>query len=202
MYFYDINKKVFLVSGIHEIPTDVIPVSENEFKFLVNGRAKGKEIVLMNNSLTLTPSKPSSFHNWNGTEWILDEVAKAEFKRTMQEVMREKIISKRNEILSGGVFVPEFGKNVDTDATALSNYTQMKADFDLNGKDNEYTLIFSDYSFKSITFDEFKILWNAVKNHKEKAYENGAMHIALMMQEENPEEYDFSSFWQGVNDEK
>lgn len=202
MYFYDINKKVFLVNGIHDIPTDAISVSENEFKFLVDGRAKGKEIVLMNNSLTLTPFKPSSYHNWNGTEWILDEVAKAEFKRTMQEVMREKIISKRNEILSGGVFVPEFGKNVDTDEIALSNYVQMKADFDLNGKDNEYTLIFSDYSFKQLTFDEFKILWNAVKNHKEKCYENGAMHIALMMQEENPEEYDFSSFWQGVNDEK
>lgn len=202
MYYYDIRNNTFLVNGIHEIPADAISVSENEFKFLVAGRAKGKEIVLMNNSLTLTPPKPSPYHNWNGTEWILDEVAKAEFKRTMQDVMSEKIIAKRNEILSGGVFIPEFGKKVDTDEIALSNYVQMKADFDLNGKDNEYTLIFSDYSFKSITFDEFKILWNAVKNHKEKCYENGAMHIALMMQEENPEEYDFSSFWQGVNDEK
>lgn len=176
--------------------------NQDEINSISESITGGGEVWSENGVLKWSGKAPTLFHNWNGTEWILDEVAKAEFKRTMQDVMREKIIAKRNEILSGGVFVPEFGKRVDTDATALSNYTQMKADFDLNGKDNEYTLIFSDYSFKSITFDEFKILWNAVKDHKEKCYENGAMHIALMMQEENPEEYDFSSFWQGVNDEK
>lgn len=137
MYFYDINKKAFLVNGIHEIPTNAIAVSEEEFKVFIDEREKGREIVLINNSLTLTPAKPSSFHNWNGTEWILDEAAKVEFKRAMQETMRAKIIAKRDEILNGGVFIPEFGKRVDTDAAALSNYVQIKADFDLNGKDNE-----------------------------------------------------------------
>lgn len=197
MYFYDINRKVFLVEGIHEIPSDSIPVREKDFYFLINGRASDKEIILMNNNLTLTPPKPSHLHYWNGTEWILDETQKAEFKRAMQETMRAKIVAKRDEMLNGGVFIPEFGKTVDTDATALSNYVQMKADFDLNGTDNDYTLIFSDFSFKAINFDEFKILWNAVKKHKERCYENATMHITLMLQEENPEDYDFSEFWQG-----
>lgn len=150
----------------------------------------------------ITENRPSKKHHWNGTEWILDETQKAEFKRTMQETMRAKIVAKRDEMLNGGVFIPEFGKTVDTDATALSNYVQMKADFDLNGVDNEYVLIFSDFSFKAISFDEFKILWNAVKTHKERCYENATMHITLMLQADEPEKYDFSEFWQGEPHEK
>lgn len=80
MYYYDIRNNTFLVNGIHEIPADAISVSENEFKFLVAGRAKGKEIVLMNNSLTLTPPKPSPYHNWNGTEWEVSNEKLAEIK--------------------------------------------------------------------------------------------------------------------------
>lgn len=180
-----------------------ILLTDKQYQALLIGESQGKSIQVDGNGYpVLASQKPSNFHQWNGTEWILDEAQKAEFKRAIQETMRARIVAKRDEMLNGGVFIPEFGKSVDTDAAALSNYVQIKADFDLNGKDNEYTLIFSDYSFKPLTFDEFKILWNAVKNHKEKCYENATMHITLMLQADEPEHYDFSGFWQEVNDEK
>ena len=96
---FDVSALFPLNASVAEIDTDLSDVTGLYFI--------GDKLV--------TAKKPSKYHSWNGKTWILDEVAKAEFKRTMQEVMREKIISKRNEILSGGVFVPEFGKNVDTD---------------------------------------------------------------------------------------
>ena len=176
--------------------------TQDEIDKISESLTNGGSVWLEHGILKYTGKAPTSFHKWNGTEWILDEDKKAEFKRAMQETMRAKIVAKRDEMLNGGVFIPEFGKTVDTDATALSNYVQMKADFDLNGVDNEYVLIFSDFSFKAISFDEFKILWNAVKTHKERCYENATMHITLMLQADEPEKYDFSEFWQGEPHEK
>lgn len=193
----------FYFSGLNEVPKGAVKISEEKYNELLTGQNNGKSIQTdVTGYPVLAEEKPSNFHHWNGTEWILDETQKAEFKRAMQETMRAKIVAKRDEMLNGGVFIPEFGKTVDTDATALSNYVQMKADFDLNGVDNEYVLIFSDFSFKAISFDEFKILWNAVKTHKERCYENATMHITLMLQADEPEKYDFSEFWQGEDHEK
>lgn len=94
MYFFDLKEKVFLVQGIHNIPSGAIPVSEGEYQKLVDGRAKGGEIVLIGNALSLTPPRPSPYHTWNGTEWAINKaqqqaVVSAEKSAKLAEINRK-----------------------------------------------------------------------------------------------------------------
>lgn len=93
-YFYDLTTKSFLVEGIHDIPSDAIPVSETEYSYLVKGRNNRKEIIIMNGSLTLTSIKPSNYHQWDGVQWILPKaqqqaVISAEKSAKLAEINRK-----------------------------------------------------------------------------------------------------------------
>lgn len=194
-YFYDITKQAFLVEGIHQIPDSAIEVNEQEYQALIDGRAKGKAIIVMNGTLTLTSVKPSAYHSWNGSQWVLSEENQRVEKAGRQARMRAMINAKRDACVNGGVYVPAIDKWVDTDDNGRATLVEIKADFDLNGKDSTYTLICADNTAKTITFDEFKAVWDAVKNLKEAMFENAYMHKVLMMATDNPLEYDYSVGW-------
>ncbi|WP_265410862.1 hypothetical protein [Actinobacillus pleuropneumoniae] len=98
MYFYDLQKKTFLVSGVHQIPANAITVSEKEFTLLIEGRNKGREIVLMNNTLTLTSPRPSQAHEWNGREWVISQDKQAEFFNQKKEALIRKIATKTDRL--------------------------------------------------------------------------------------------------------
>ncbi len=98
MYFYDLQKKTFLVSGVHQIPANAIAVSEKEFTLLVEGRNKGREIVLMGNTLTLTSPRPSQAHEWDGREWIISQDKQAELFNQQKEALIRKIATKTDRL--------------------------------------------------------------------------------------------------------
>ncbi|VEB25780.1 Uncharacterised protein [Actinobacillus lignieresii] len=77
-YFYDTNSKAFLVEGIHTIPATAIAVSEADYQRLIDGRANGKEIIKMGNTLTMTSVRPSVWHTWDGKTWAISVDKQAE----------------------------------------------------------------------------------------------------------------------------
>ena len=139
--------------------------------------------------------KPSEFHQWNGVEWFIPAEKKAELIRKQKDDIRAEINAKRDACVNGGVFVPAINKWVDTDDKGRSTLVEIKADFDLNGKDNTYTLICADNTAQVIHFEEFKAVWSAAKTLKEKMYENAYMHKLLLEQSANPKDYNWSSGW-------
>ncbi|MDU2224533.1 MAG: DUF4376 domain-containing protein [Haemophilus parainfluenzae] len=149
---------------------------------------------VINGKLVKIP-KPSEFHQWNGVEWFIPAEKKAELIRKQKDDIRAKINAKRDACVNGGVFVPAINKWVDTDDKGRSTLVEIKADFDLNGKDNTYTLICADNTAQVIHFEEFKEVWNAAKTLKEKMYENAYMHKLLLEQSANPKDYNWSSGW-------
>ena len=132
---------------------------------------------------------------WNGNDWVISKEKQAELLIKQRAEIRAQINAKRDECVNGGVFVPEINKWVDTDDKGRSTLVEIKADFDLNGKNNTYTLICADNTAQVIHFEEFKAVWNAVKTLKEKMYENAYMHKVLLEQSENPTDYNWSTGW-------
>ncbi|BFU64699.1 DUF4376 domain-containing protein [Rodentibacter abscessus] len=114
---------------------------------------------------------------------------------TQRTEIRVKINAKRDKCVNGGVYVPAIDKWVDTDETGRATLVEIKADFDLNGKDGHYTLICADNTAKTIDFEQFKAVWDAVKTLKEQMFENAYMHKILLEQAENPLDYDWSVGW-------
>ncbi len=98
MYFYDKSLKAFLIDGVHQIPDDAIPVKTRDAELLINGRANGREIVLMGNTLTLTSLRPSQAHEWNGREWVISQDKQAELFNQKKEALIRKIATKTDRL--------------------------------------------------------------------------------------------------------
>lgn len=143
----------------------------------------------------LVDNPPSPSHIYDGKAWVIDPKKQADIKAQQQGQIRQAINAKRDACVDGGVYVPEIDKWVDTDEKGRSTLVEIKADFDLNGKDSTYTLICADNTAKTINFSEFKAVWDAVKKLKENMFENAYMHKVLLNNSDDPLSYDWSIGW-------
>ena len=104
-YFYCTENNTFLVEGLHSIPAHAIAVSKSDYQYLIDGRAKGKAITVMNGTLTLTSVRPSVYHELNGTEWTISEeqqaVLFAEQKANLLTTLVNKTDSLKAQMLTG-----------------------------------------------------------------------------------------------------
>ncbi|WP_208620290.1 DUF4376 domain-containing protein [Actinobacillus porcitonsillarum] len=196
MYFFDVNQKSFLVEGINEIPKTAIKVSEKEYQLLTAGRNSGKEIVLMNDTLTLTSVRPSKYHTYNGKEWIITPEQQAVKKSEEIAKMREKINALRDEKSAGGVYVETLGKWFDSDAKAQSKLLGLKATMDLVRSEMTVSWTCADntevenFGKPQLTAVIATILQAESHNHTV-----ARQHKATLEKMENPLEYDYSSGW-------
>ncbi|RRN04694.1 DUF4376 domain-containing protein [Bibersteinia trehalosi] len=195
-YFYDLSQKTFLIQGIHNIPPSAIPVPEKDYQFLIDGRAKGREIVVMGNTLTLTTLKPSAYHVWSGTEWVISPEQQTVKKAEEIAKVREQINALRDRKINGGVYVEAVGKWIDTDATAERNILSVKASFDLFGDAvGEIAWTCADNSTLMIDKAKLMLIWQALMQAKTGNHANALQHKTAVEQSENPLEYDYSGGW-------
>ena len=178
-------------------PDYLITEGQNQYWFEVNqdeineisaSITNGGDVWVENGKIHCSGKAPSEFHIFDKEkkQFVISKEKQAELLIKQRAEIRAQINAKRDECVNGGVFVPEINKWVDTDDKGRSTLVEIKADFDLNGKNNTYTLICADNTAQVIHFEEFKAVWNAVKTLKEKMYENAYMHKVLLEQSENP----------------
>jgi putative tail fiber assembly protein len=188
---------------------DIYPIEDES---IINGISAsitgGGEVWVEGGKLCYSGKQPSDNHKWDSEKkkWLKLTSAEMQEKQTallseQRERIFAKIIAKRDECVNGGVYVERIGKWVDSDEKGRATLVEIKADFDLNGKENTYTLICSDNTAYTLNFDEFKSVWDAVKTLKEKMFENAYMHQILLEQAENPLEYDWSIGWSKTYEE-
>lgn len=190
-------KNGFYISSIHEqIPENAVKISEDLYRTLLEGQAEGKQIVTdEKGNPQLAEPQPSPLHHFENGQWVISPENQTALLEQQRQDVRLKINEKRDECVNGGVYVPEINKWVDTDDAGRATLVEIKADFDLNGKDNTYTLICADNSAQPLDFNQFKAVWDTVKNLKEKMFENAYMHKVLLEADDNPEHYDYSIGW-------
>lgn len=179
------------------IPEGCYLVDEEQINAISASLTGGGEVWEENGELHCSGKAPSLYHRFDlkRKTWIIDKIQKSELITQQRETIRQQINAKRDVCVDGGVYVPMIDKWVDTDKKGRATLVEIKADFDLNGKENTYTLICADNTAKTINFEEFKAVWDATKNLKEKMYENAYMHKILLEAEENPLDYDWSIGW-------
>lgn len=180
------------------VPRDAVEVSQDKYIELINGQAAGKQIVAdKSGNPVLIEQQPSAGHelNLDTLQWVISPQKQTALLAAQRAEVRAKINAKRDECVNGGVYVSAIDKWIDSDDQGRSTLVEIKADFDLNGKDNTYTLICADNTAKTINFNEFKAAWDAAKNLKEKMFENAYMHKVLLEQSADPLNYDWSIGW-------
>lgn len=193
-YFYDTEQKTFLVEGINEITETVIKVTEKEYQLLTAGRNNGKEIIVMNGTLTLTSVRPSKYHTYNGKEWIITSEQQAVRKAESIERMRAKINAKRDEVDASGVFIPQINKWIDSDEKAYQNILSVKASLDLLG-DMPIPWTWADNSNSTINRETLVLIVGTLLQTKQANHTNALTHKQAMMELDDPDSYDFSTGW-------
>lgn len=163
----------------------------------------GGVVYIDNGELKWSGKAPDDAHVFdvNTRKWKLNTKKQTELKAQQILQVCASINAKRDKCVNGGVYVPLIKKWVDSDDIGRATLVEIKADFDLNGKDNTYTLICADNTAQVITFDEFKAVWDAVKSLKEAMFENAYMHKILVASVDNPLKYDWSIGWSKTYEE-
>ena len=197
MMLFNLNKKTFSLDYLVTETQGWIEVSQDDIDGISASITGGGAVWLENGVIKYSGKAPSEYHVFNSETktFEISQDKQAKYFASQKDAIRTKINDKRDECVNGGVFVPEINKWVDTDDKGRSTLVEIKADFDLNGKNNTYTLICADNTAQVIHFEEFKAVWNAVKTLKEKMYENAYMHKVLLEQSENPTDYNWSTGW-------
>lgn len=200
MRLFDINNYCFR-DVVEPIPDNCYLVeTQDEINAISESITGGGIVWVESGKLRWSGKAPSFSHIWQDGKWVLDESKQAELLTQQRQQIRTQINTKRDACVNGGVYVPEIGKWVDTDEKGRATLVEIKADFDLNGKEDNgepriFTLICADNTVQPLDFDKFKAVWNAAAKLKESMFENAYMHKILLEQAEKPLEYDWSIGW-------
>nr|DAL95234.1 MAG TPA: protein of unknown function (DUF4376) [Caudoviricetes sp.] len=197
MMLFNIETSTFAPDYLVTDNQNWVEVNDEEIDGISASITGGGAVWLENGEVKYSGRSPSEYHVFDREkkQFVISKEKQAELLIKQRAEIRAQITAKRDECVNGGVFVPELNKWVDTDDKGRSTLVEIKADFDLNGKNNTYTLICADNTAQVIHFEEFKAVWNAVKTLKEKMYENAYMHKVLLEQSENPTDYNWSTGW-------
>ena len=197
MMLFNLDKQTFSPDYLVSDEQGWIEASDEEIDGISASITGGGAVWIENGKIKYSGKAPSEFHIFDKDkkQFVISKEKQDELLIKQRAEVRAQINAKRDECVNGGVFVPEINKWVDTDDKGRSTLVEIKADFDLNGKNNTYTLICADNTAQVIHFEEFKAVWNAVKTLKEKMYENAYMHKVLLEQSENPTDYNWSTGW-------
>ena len=198
MMLFNLDTKQFLPDYMpHDNGKWVEVESQTEIDNISLSITGGGEVWMENGKIKCSGKAPSQFHVFNlaTKAFEISDEKQAALLSAQRAEVRAKINAKRDECVNGGVYVSAIDKWIDSDDQGRATLVEIKADFDLNGKDNTYTLICADNTAKTINFNEFKAVWDAAKTLKEKMFENAYMHKVLLEQSADPLNYDWSIGW-------
>lgn len=93
-YFYDLQNDIFYNDDINDVDTSsMIAVSDTDFYKLLNGRAGGGIIYMHDDSLDVTPPRPSEAHHWDGKTWQISSAKLTALLTSRRDALIDQIDS-------------------------------------------------------------------------------------------------------------
>ncbi|WP_304672845.1 DUF4376 domain-containing protein [Neisseria blantyrii] len=179
--FYDADTR-------EQAPEGARPITPEQHVALLAALNSG---CIVSDDLTISPPRPSEYHEWDGKKWKISK-ADAARKKAEAAAVWEQIKQKRHRNLRGGVYVESVGKWFHNTDEARQQYTFMRTLPQLPPDLQWKTM---DGGFVKLTralLDELslKLLADEQQN-----FANAERHRVLMEQSDDPEHYDYSDGW-------
>ncbi|QLB23713.1 hypothetical protein A6B44_08845 [Pasteurella skyensis] len=144
----------------------------------------------------LIPKRPSEYHELIDNKWILNQEAKAKKLKKEQKQAWENIKKHRDKLSQSGVKVGD--KWFHSDEISHLRLMTLKQ---LPALPENLQWKTMDGSFVIMTEELLSNVINARLLTEIANFKNGERHKMLMLQSENPLEYDFSSGWCEIYEE-
>lgn len=147
---------------------------------------------IVSDDLTVSPPRPSDYHEWDGKKWKISKDAAARKKAAAVAAVWEKIKQKRHENLRGGVYVESVGKWFHNTEEARQQYTFMRTLPQLPPDLQWKTMGGGFVNLTRALLDELSLKLLA---DEQQDFANAERHRVLMEQSDDPENYDYSDGW-------
>ncbi len=147
---------------------------------------------IVSDDLTVSPPRPSDYHEWDGKKWKISKADSARKKAAAVAAVWEKIKQKRHENLRGGVYVESVGKWFHNTDEARQQYTFMRT---LPQLPPDLMWKTMDGGFVNLTRPLLDELSLKLLADEQQDFANAERHRVLMEQSDDPENYDYSDGW-------
>ena len=172
-----------------QAPEGARPVSPEQHAELLAALNSG---CIVSDDLTVSPPRPSEYHEWDGKKWKISKADAARLKTAAIASVWERIKQKRHENLRGGVYVESAAKWFHSTDEARQQYTFMRT-LPMLPPDLMWKTM--DGGFVKLTRELLDELSLKMLADEQKDFANAERHRALLEQAEQPETYDYSDGW-------
>ncbi|WP_192894832.1 DUF4376 domain-containing protein [Rodentibacter pneumotropicus] len=175
------------------VPKGAVEISEEKYVELLEGQAKGKQIIgdSTGNPVLVEP-QPSPAHELKEGEWIISPSKLTALLNEQRAAVWEKIKQKRHNNLRGGVYVKSIGKWFHSNDESRQQYTFLRT---LDTLPPNLMWKTMDNSFVQLTKAILDELSLQLFLDEQADFTNAERHKAQMEQAESPLDYDFSDGW-------
>lgn len=181
--FYDLSL------NYPNLPDDIIEIDGDTHARLLTAINSGCHILP---DLTPSAPKPSSYHIWQNDGWVLG-VDKSELQAQVWEAVKQK----RHDNTRGGTFIKSVGKWFHTDDSSRTQYLalqllpQLPPDLAWKCMDNQ---------FVPMTKELLTEIAMTILTEEQADFANAEKHRLLMLQSDDPLNYDYSTGWSATYD--
>ena len=179
-----------------QAPEGARPVSPEQHAELLAALNSG---CIVSDDLTVSPPRPSEYHEWDGKKWKISKADAARLKTAAIASVWERIKQKRHENLRGGVYVESAAKWFHSTDEARQQYTFMRT---LPQLPPDLMWKTMDGGFVKLTRELLDELSLKMLADEQKDFANAERHRALLEQAEQPETYDYSDGWTEIYKEE
>ncbi|WP_304678803.1 DUF4376 domain-containing protein [Neisseria bergeri] len=175
-----------------QAPEGARPVSPEQHAELLAALNSG---CIVSDDLTVSPPRPSEYHEWDGKKWKISKAYAARLKAAAIASVWERIKQKRHDNRRHGVYAKSVGKWFQTDDATRLQYLALALESVTGGFKKPINWKTMDNSFLQLTPELLREIMQTMHDDEQADFANAERHKAAMLKAENPLEYDYSGGW-------
>lgn len=184
-----INKK-------EEITDQTYLITDAEAEAIEIALSKGCKIKGENGNLIISSQRPSEYHDFDTEkwQWVLNKERFDVYLTKKRKELWEAVKTKREKVLTSGVFVKSLNKWFHTDSVSQLSYTRAKEYFDIK-HDGEIQWKTMDNSFVTLDKDKLNDVVITIFENSQKIYKIAEQHRHRIENSVDLDNYDINSDW-------
>lgn len=195
VYLLDMNM-LSTINRKEEITDQTVLVTDAEAEQIKEALKHDCKFKLVDGNLVSSEPRPSEYHDFDTEkwQWVLNKERFDVYLTEKRKELWEAVKTKREKVLTSGVFVKSLNKWFHTDSVSQLSYTRAKEYFDIK-HDGEIQWKTMDNSFVTLDKDKLNDVVIKIFENSQKIYKIAEQHRHRIENSVDLDNYDINSDW-------